>query len=347
MIFNIAGESETLDPISPSDVTHFQLEEGQTATSYAPYSNICPISGFTGVNVYHYGKNLCPDLSEEWVGGYIDANGTLVPPAEPTWAMTSPYIAAAANNKYTFSYRLSVAEPAQGYWCLISFFDANKQFIYRRARTTQCTLTETAPSDAAFIRLSFRTYHAAQNVRLEVGSTATAYEPYSSETYDITFPSEAGTVYGGTVDVTTGKLTVDMAYAVFDGSSDENWRMHGAIASWFYTDNAFTNAFTDASASNFSISNAYKQSPYGTVANIENGKFAIGYSSGSAVLRTVFKDTRYTTVQEWTNAVATNHIQLCYKLATPQTYQLTPTEVTTLLGDNTIWADTGDVSVTY
>ena len=166
-------------------------------------------------------------------------------------------------------------------------------------------------------------------------------------TYSITFPSEAGTVYGGTLDVTTGKLTVDRAYAVFDGSSDERWQKHGTIASWFYTDNAFTNVFTDTSASNFSISNAYKQSPYSTVANIENGKFAIGYSSGSAVLRTVFKDTRYTTVQEWTDAVATNHIQLCYKLATPQTYRLTPTEVATLLGDNTIWADTGDTTAEY
>ena len=44
---------------------------------------------------------------------------------------------------------------------------------------------------------------------------------------------------------------------------------------------------------------------------------------------------------------AMSGVQLVYELATPQTYQLTPTEVTTLLGDNTIWADTGDVSVTY
>ena len=40
-------------------------------------------------------------------------------------------------------------------------------------------------------------------------------------------------------------------------------------------------------------------------------------------------------------------LTVVYELATPQTYQLTPTEVTTLLGDNTIWADTGDVTVTY
>lgn len=52
LVFNIAGYPTSTDPISPSEVTHFQLEEGQTATSYAPYSNICPISGYSEAKVY-------------------------------------------------------------------------------------------------------------------------------------------------------------------------------------------------------------------------------------------------------------------------------------------------------
>ena len=39
--------------------------------------------------------------------------------------------------------------------------------------------------------------------------------------------------------------------------------------------------------------------------------------------------------------------QVVYPLATPITIQLTPTEIKTLLGENNIWADTGDVEVTY
>ena len=42
-----------------------------------------------------------------------------------------------------------------------------------------------------------------------------------------------------------------------------------------------------------------------------------------------------------------NPIQAVYPLETPQTYQLTPQEVKTLLGQNNIWADTGDCSVSY
>jgi hypothetical protein len=44
---------------------------------------------------------------------------------------------------------------------------------------------------------------------------------------------------------------------------------------------------------------------------------------------------------------AMSGVQCVYPLATPITYQLTPTEVRTLLGVNNLWADTGDVAVTY
>ena len=43
----------------------------------------------------------------------------------------------------------------------------------------------------------------------------------------------------------------------------------------------------------------------------------------------------------------TTGAQVVYKLATPQTYQLTPEEVTTLLGQNNVWADCGPSTVEY
>ena len=54
--------------------------------------------------------------------------------------------------------------------------------------------------------------------------------------------------------------------------------------------------------------------------------------------------TNESTLATW---LAANQPEFVYELATPVTYQLTPTQVATLLGDNNIWADTGDVSVTY
>jgi hypothetical protein len=44
---------------------------------------------------------------------------------------------------------------------------------------------------------------------------------------------------------------------------------------------------------------------------------------------------------------AMNGVQLCYELATPQTYQLDPQTIDLLLGDNNVWTDCGSVEVTY
>jgi hypothetical protein len=44
--------------------------------------------------------------------------------------------------------------------------------------------------------------------------------------------------------------------------------------------------------------------------------------------------------------LASNPFQLCYELATPLTYQLTPTQIEALTGANNIWASSGDVTVT-
>lgn len=56
-------------------------------------------------------------------------------------------------------------------------------------------------------------------------------------------------------------------------------------------------------------------------------------------------DSGYTDIQAFTTAVTGQTI--VYPLATPITYTLTLIEVRTLLGQNNIWADTGDVDVQY
>lgn len=45
------------------------------------------------------------------------------------------------------------------------------------------------------------------NAQVEVGSSATAYAAYSSTTYSVSWQEEAGTIYGGSIDLTTGVLT--------------------------------------------------------------------------------------------------------------------------------------------
>jgi hypothetical protein len=53
----------------------------------------------------------------------------------------------------------------------------------------------------------------------------------------------------------------------------------------------------------------------------------------------------YANAEEFKQAMS--GVQLVYELATPVTYQLTPTEIETLLGANNIWSDAGNMAVTY
>ena len=223
LIFNIAGESETTDPISPSDVTHFQIEEGQTATTYAPYSNICPISGFTGLNV-HVADGENP--------------------------------------------------------------------------------------------------HVVDNV------------------YPVSWQSEAGTVYGGTLDVTTGNLTVDRAMVDLGA---KNWYPSTTAGR-----TRFRTSITDIeriSSPNVCASLLCSNYPTKTANQTYQGTIGVSLQQNEADIYIYDPQMESMTGGEFKSAMS--GVQLCYELATPQTYQLTPTEVATLLGDNTIWADTGDTEVEY
>jgi hypothetical protein len=119
------------------------------------------------------------------------------------------------------------------------------------------------------------------DVQLEVGSTATAYEPYHADTYPITLPSSAGTVYGGTLDVVSGELTVTKAFI-------QSYAGETLPGAWI----------SDRDV----------------------------YSAGTT---------------------PTTGAEVCYDLAAPIEYTLTPQEIRTLLGVNNVWSDAGAVDVQY
>lgn len=162
-------------------------------------------------------------------------------------------------------------------------------------------------------------------------------------TYPISWQTEAGTVYGGTLDVTSGVLTVDRA---IKDMGTFGWGMATVNGITVFRDNPIASLIPEGA--NNAISSAYKWvngMPKLTGAN-GNGTFVprTNYWSSSN-LRTVVRDDRFSDTASFTAAVTGQTI--CYKLATPQTYQLSPIEVSTLLGQNNIWANCGDVDVEY
>lgn len=159
-------------------------------------------------------------------------------------------------------------------------------------------------------------------------------------TYSITFPSEAGTVYGGTLDVTTGKLTVDRAMVDlgtltwYTAASQRITRFRAPVI-----------GIKQIGSPN--VLGAIVCSSYATKTANQTYTGSLGISLQQNANDVYIYDPQKEAFSAADFKSAMSGVQLVYELATPQTYQLTPTEVTTLLGDNTIWADTGDVTVTY
>lgn len=157
-------------------------------------------------------------------------------------------------------------------------------------------------------------------------------------TYAVDWTSEAGTVYGGTLDVVTGVLTVDKAYADLGTAS---WtKRNTSKGHWRFTTQDFPCVIADSTSTVFDCvcSQYVKLSPSSTYAG------NTGLSNNTSISQVCVCDERYSDKDTFTTAMS--GVQLAYPLATPITYQLSATQVAALAGTNNVWSTGDSVSVT-
>ena len=169
--------------------------------------------------------------------------------------------------------------------------------------------------------------------QLELGTTATAYEPYQGEVFCNVGDQD---YYGGTLDVTTGVLTV--THGGFD-MGDYTWTK--ASDGTFYTNIA--SRLTGSGLS--SICSAYRYIGTGTSSAIASALSEGDYGFYATTKTIRVKDSRYASASDFKTGVTG---QIVYaKLETPVTYQLTPQQIELLKGTNNIWADNSTLNVIY
>ena len=157
--------------------------------------------------------------------------------------------------------------------------------------------------------------------------------------YAITFPTEAGTVYGGTLDVVNGVLKVTHAITTV---SAKTWRYESN-----YT--RFNAGFTNIVVGKYGtrkvpfMCSAFQPIDDGrSLTNVPNNSI---YGAGTSATVFIKTDT-VSTVEDFISTYG--NVQILYELAEPLVYDIADIhDVLTLLGTNNIWADTGDVTVTY
>lgn len=156
--------------------------------------------------------------------------------------------------------------------------------------------------------------------------------------------SSAGTVYGGSLDVTSGELVVDRFIVHL---KDATWTANGSYANTFNGDGSvFTGQYMAPQTTDTNkIANT---SEYTIELSTTVGTSTAGISLKRNATGCYVRDTRASSVSEFTALLAAEDPTIILYYATPLTYQLTPTEVTTLLGENTIWMDAnGTIDTEY
>lgn len=145
------------------------------------------------------------------------------------------------------------------------------------------------------------------------------------------------TVYGGTLDVVNGELVVTKKYIIFDGSNDEKWLLYVDPNS--NINQLYINISDVATSAGISGGNTLCDKFKSISIDNRNGNFNTCYAGRDGICFNI-KDF---TVEMWRNWLTDNNVAVTYTFETPITYHLTPTQVRTLVGNNNIWADTGDI----
>lgn len=285
--------------------------------------NVLPISGWDAVSVYRCGKNLLnsadAEIGKAWNGSSNSARARLVvelPAGTFTLSMNG------TNGLDGVYYIVSATVPPTDIGALtfpltITTTETNKYLIlqFNKSAITQADID-------------------ALKLQLEIGSTATTYAPYNGNTYTASLPS---TLYGGTVDLVSGTVTVTHGIATV--ADFTNFRTGTTSGGLHWIDSAIE-CGTGAGICNMlsCVSNGGWNSTTPLVSCHEG----VTTDRPNGIIR-IYTDSE--SKEDFQSEYA--DLMIVYPLATPTTLSISPQSVSTLKGDNTIWSDAGDVTVVY
>lgn len=323
-----------------------------TDATFAPYENICPITGHTSAVVTRTGKNLLN--AQDYVSlnnCSIDANGTVTATVSDSRAF-SPVLQLWLNSTFVgFGTKISNTD-----FRFVKDATFNRIVFGHSGATKDVKITYNAESlkdGETYIFtediISSTNPLSWKNMMIRPASdTDATYKPYQGQTVTIDLN---GTRYGGTLDVTTGVLTVDRGYHVV--SNSDTTRLFAASLTTGVSRIGIV--VSDMKAPTWNVT----KEELDVISNIFTPNIApLHNASASAVGQCcLYKDGSYplfvaaipiaasaNNAKAW---LVTNGCTFVYPLATPFTVQLTPAEVRTLSGYNNIWSNTGDTNLIY
>lgn len=196
-----------------------------------------------------------------------------------------------------------------------------------RQYTISCNLISNDPTTVGGVQFS--------DLQLEVGDTATEYEPYVDNLNN--------TIYGGYVDIAKGEIVAEFVNKIYTGDLSEEWKREslGNGTNFYIMTPEIWKRQTDS------------QDLYCNIAKSQSANIPLDV--GTTKITATGNLNVYigpllnmTSTQEFCNWLTTHNLQIICKLKEPIHYSLSKTELKTFLDQNNIWSNTNDITeVTY
>ena len=344
----IASFDDGADDVPISDGV-FSIVPKQEGSGTPSLTNVRPVSGYSGMNIYQTGKNL---LHNEMVDGNtggvdysLNSDGSI--DCSGTVSNVNSTRSLATNVRLPVgSYVLSGADSSINLRCVVYAKDGTS--ANRNDTGSGVTVSITDDTDYIEFRVKARTNAEVVNSTIypmfEVGSTPSQFEAYKAKTPIVdTF---GRTIYGGSRG-TDGTLAENWEKLTFDGSDDENWTtgVVGTYRRTFFTTTLKSNTAyaTDILGENIEISTSSENQDKGMTCRSTN------YSSNRLYVFVPLSDTSITDVATFKTWLSNNPITIAYKYTTPNEYQIDPISISSFLGSNNIYTDIdgGQTQITY
>ena len=324
-------------------------------------TNVRPISGWDGVTAEQAGKNLFDKTNYNYINAYIPTTGTGVltdsssrvtvyMPCKPNTTYTVQKIAQLTDDRFYLSYTKEL--PAVGIATYGGVKAPDSQTVGNKS-----SITITTGNDAKYLVcwLSWNADALANEIntfQIELGSTATPYAPYTGSIYPVSWQSEAGTIYGGYVDVVRGEVVETIHGYTFTGSETISNFSTTLNAAMYHQNNLDGAVWASKSGGVAQACNYAVATGRSTIANYSNA-IVVGDTTGGnegILFLKIDGVTSADAMKAWLKEKydGGNPLIAVYKLATPIHYALTPQIIKSLRGANNLWSNAnGDAQVTY
>lgn len=343
------------------------LEPKQEGGGDPSPTNVRPINGYDGIDIFRTGKNLFSSNKTSYTyngitytfnsdgsvtfSGTATANSDIVLFGDDTLKLTTgSYIFSGASGGSSNTYGLAIR--------IRNNSTSTNRYVFCYSGETAFEMADGEVINRVYINIkSGVTVSMTVYPMIRVASASSSYSaPRSKSTYPFSFSE---TVYGGTLNPLTGVLTVDKYNLLIDPTKIPDNYIHFDVL-----DDVIRvgNLLLDT---HFGLSSAYR-AKYDSPSTFRNGAVSNwsfernkGYSSNTVGFYFssdrafyLFCDKSIFSTQDaegFKRYLTNNPLYICYTLKTPITYQLTPAEITTLFMGNTIWVDgeTTQINLTY